>query len=98
MEDDILKKLIDVIIGSRLAGTVISRKMVVAIGTGIVKTNGPNILREFGGSLELTEGWARNILKGMDWVKRKDTSGKVEPCPQFLEEEKFRFQRAISNF
>ena len=98
MEDDILKKLIDVIIGSRLAGTVISRKMVVAIGTGIVKTNEPKILREFGGSLELTEGWARNILKGMDWVKRKDTSGKVEPCPQFLEEEKFRFQRAISNF
>ena len=34
----------------------------------------------------------------MDWVKRKGTTGKVEPCPKFLEEEKFTFQRAISKF
>ena len=71
-----LKKIEDVIIGSRLAGTVFSRKMVVAIGTGVVKANEPKILREFGGSLELIEGWARNVLKGMDWVKRKGTTGK----------------------
>ena len=93
-----LKKIKDVIIGSRLAGKAISRNIVVAIGTGIVKANEPRILREFGGSLELTEGWARNVLKGMDWVKRKGTTGKVEPCPKFLEEEKFTFQRAISKF
>ena len=55
-------------------------------------------MRGFGGSLELTEGWARNILKGIDWVKRKGTTGKVEPCPKFLQEEKFTFQRAISKF
>ena len=53
---------------------------------------------KFSGSLELTEGWARNVLKGMDWVKRKGTTGKVEPCPKFLEEKKFTFQRAISKF
>ena len=72
--------------------------MAVAIGTGVVKANEPKILREFGGSLELTEGWARNVLKGMDWVKRKETTGKVKPCPRFLEEEKFKFQRAVSKF
>ena len=32
----------------------------------------------------------------MDWVKRKGTTGKVEPCSKFLEEEKFTFQRAIA--
>ena len=96
VDDEMFKKIKDVIIGSRLAGTVISRKMVVAIGTGVVKVNEPKILREFGGSLELTEGWARKVLKGMDWVKRKGTTGKVEPCPKFLEEEKLTFQRAIS--
>ena len=32
----------------------------------------------------------------MDWVKRKGTTGKVEPSEKFLEEEKFTFQRAIS--
>ena len=43
------------IVGSRLAGTAISRKMVIAIATGVTKANDPNILREFGGRLELTE-------------------------------------------
>ena len=32
----------------------------------------------------------------MEWVKRKGTTGKVEPSEKFLEEEKFTFQRAIS--
>ena len=51
-----LKKIKDVIIGSRLVGTAISREMVVAVGTGVVKANEPKILRKFGESLELTEG------------------------------------------
>ena len=60
--------------------------------------NDEGILREFGGSLKLTEGWARNVLKGMDRVKRKGTTEKVEPCPKFLEDEKFTFQRSIPKF
>ena len=32
----------------------------------------------------------------MEWVKRKGTTGKIEPSQQFLSEEKFTFQRAIS--
>ena len=46
-------------------------------------------LKEFCGSLELTGSWAPNILKNMDWVNKKRTTGKVEPCVKFLEEEKF---------
>ena len=49
-----------------MASTVISRKMVIAIATGVIKANDPKILREFGESLELTEGWARSVLKSMD--------------------------------
>ena len=90
-----LKKIKDIIIGPSLAGTAISRKMVIAIATGVIKANDPNILREFGGSLALTEDWARSFLKSMDWVKRKRTTGKVEPCSKFLEE-KFTFQCAIA--
>ena len=56
------------------------------------------MLREFDRSLELTEGWARNVLKGMDRVKRKGTTGKIQPFQKFLEEEKFTFPRAISKF
>ena len=98
VDDAILKKIKDVIIGSRLAGTVISQKMVVPIGTGAVKANEPKILREFVGNLELTEDWARNVLKDMNWVKRKGTTGNVKPRLIFLEEEKFTFERAVLKF
>ena len=40
--------------------------------------------------------WARGILKSMDWVKRKGTTGKVEPSKQLLAEEQFTFQMSIS--
>ena len=43
----------------------------------------------------MTDNWARGILKSMDWVKRKGTTGKLEPSAQFLAEEKFIFQGAI---
>ena len=84
-----LKKVKDIIVGSRLSSTAISQKMVIAVATRVIKANDPNILREFGGSLELTKGWARSLLKSMDRVKRERTIGKVEPCSKFLEEEKF---------
>ena len=93
-----LQKIRDVIIGSRLARTVISRKMVIAIGTGVIKANEPKILKEFGRSLELTEGCAQNDLEYMGWVKRKGTTGRIESCAKFLEEKNFYFQRAISKF
>ena len=49
-DDGMLQKIRDVIIGPRLEGTVISRQMVIAIRTGVIKANEPNILKEFGGS------------------------------------------------
>ena len=67
--------------------------MVVAISTGVVKANEPKILGKFGGSFELTEGLDQNVL-----IKRKGTTGKVEPCPKILKDEKLMFERAISKF
>ena len=55
------------------------------------------MLREFGGGLELIENWARNVSRSINWTKRRGTTGKVEPFRKFLEEEKFTFQRKISN-
>ena len=46
LSDILLKKTKDIIIGTRLAGTVISRRMVMAIGTGVVKANDPSLLKE----------------------------------------------------
>ena len=89
MDEVLLQKAKDIIIGTQLAGNVINRRQVVCIGRGVVMVNDGNLLREFGGDLDLIEG--------MEWVKRKGTAGKVEPSPQFIAEEKFTFQSEIAS-
>ena len=98
VRDELVQKINEVIVGVRLSGAVISRRMVISIGNGVLKANDPNTLSEFGGTITLTEDWARGIWRSMDWVKRKATTGKVEPSTQFLAEEKFTFQKAISTY
>ena len=71
-----LRKVKYIVVGTRAAGGVISRRMVIAIGKGVVKANKPNLPKEFGGNLDLTEGWARGVIKSLDWTKRKGTRGK----------------------
>ena len=63
---------------------------------GVVRANNPDILKESGGTTEPTNRWARGVLSDLIWSKRKGTTGKIELSPQFLAEEEFTFQRAIS--
>ena len=91
-----LAKVRDAITKTRLTGGVISRKMVIAIGNGVIKANSPSSLKKYGGHIELTDGWARHVLESMKRTKGKGTTGKVEPSQQFLDEEKLTFQRNIS--
>ena len=86
----------DIAIWTRIAGGVVNRRQLIAIATRVVRANCPEQLTEFGGALKLTEKWARGVLKKLNWTKRKGTTGKVEPSPQFLAEEKYTFQRNIS--
>ena len=60
------------------------------------RANNPNASKELIGNLDLTDRWARDALKQLKWSKRKGATGKVDPSPQFLAEEKFTFQRTIS--
>ena len=46
-----------------MTGGVISRKIVIAIGTGVIKGNCPSQLKDFGGHIALTEGWAKGELR-----------------------------------
>ena len=80
-----------------MAGGVISRKMVIAIGTGVIKASCSSKLKDFGDHIALTECWARVELKSMEWSRRKGTTGKIEPSKQFLLEEKLTFQRRIAS-
>ena len=75
-----------------MAGGVISRKMVIATDTGVIMTSCPSKLKEFGGHIALTEGWARGVLKSIEWSKRKSIIGNIEPSKQFLLVEKLTFK------
>ena len=79
-----------------MAGIVINRRHLVSIATGVVRTNNLNLLKEYGGDLVLTDKSARGLLEKLTWSKRKVTTGKVDPSPQFFAEEKFTFPRNIS--
>ena len=46
----------------------------------------------------LTDKYARAVSEKLTWSKGKYITGKVDPSPQFLAEEKFTFQRNISAF
>ena len=96
MDETVPKKVKDIAIGTRATGGVINRKQILNIVKGVVKSNNPNALKEFGGSLDLTDRWARAVLKQLKWGKRKGTTGNVDSPPQVLAEEKFTFQRTIS--
>ena len=49
--DEVMLKTKEVIIGICIAGVVISRKMVIPIGTGALKANNPNSLSESEGNM-----------------------------------------------
>ena len=59
LNEVLLSEIKDIITGTRFAGGITSRRMVVSIGTGVIKVNCPEKLKSSGDSLELTEGWVR---------------------------------------
>ena len=66
----------------------------------MVRANNPNLSKEYGGDLVVTDKWARGVLGKPTWSKRKGTTRKVDPPPplsppQFLAEEKLTFRRNI---
>ena len=96
VSDGFMKRIRTIMIGTWAAGTAINRRIVMAIGNGVVRSNSPTLLKENGGSLELTEDWTRGVIKSMNWTKRKDTTRKIEPSKEFLLEEKLTFQKKNS--
>ena len=96
LDDNLIKKVKDIAAGTRQAGDVINRRQIVIIAKGVLRANNPDILKELGGTVGLTNRWSKSVLSDLNWWRRKGTTGKIEPSPQFLAEEKFTFQRAIS--
>ena len=65
LDETLLKKVKDIEISTRAAGGVTNRKQIFNIAKGVVRANNLNALKEFGGSLDLTDRWARDVLKQM---------------------------------
>ena len=63
LDETLLRKVKDIAIGTRAAGGVINRNQILNIAKGVVRANNPSALKEFGGSLDLTDRWARDVLK-----------------------------------
>ena len=61
LDDNLIKKVKDIAIGTRQAGGVINTRQVVNIAKGVVRANNPDILKESGGTVELTNRWSRSV-------------------------------------
>ena len=83
LDETLFKKVKDIAISTRAAGGAINREQILNIVKGVVRANNPNVLKQFGGSLDLTDCWVRNVLNQLKWSKHKGTTGKVDLPPIF---------------
>lgn len=90
-----LQKVNEIVYGSRLAGLAIRANDVISIGNAVLTMNTPHLLKDNGGTLELTDRWARLVLKKLGYTLRKATTDKRIPSPAFLKETKLQFQHQI---
>ena len=96
LDSGMLKKIKDIALGTRMAEGVISKRQLISTASGVIRRNNPNLLKEYGGYIVLTNKWSRGVLEKITWNKLKSSTGKVDSSPQFLVEENFTFQRNIS--
>ena len=62
MDDYLIGKVKDIATGTRQVGGVINRRQILNIDKGVIRENNPDILKEFGGTVKLTDRWASSIL------------------------------------
>ena len=55
LDSGMLKNVKDIALGTRMAREAISRGQLINITTGVVRANNPNLLKEYGGNIVLTE-------------------------------------------
>ena len=97
MSDELTTEVKSILHNLRVSGGAVTRKTVIAIGTGVFKARCPEMLEENGGSIRLTTKWARGVLKSLDWVKRRYTTAKREMNPALYKELTFSWKRKIAN-
>ena len=94
-DDALLVKAKHITLATGVPVSVINRKQLINTGNGVIRADNPEMLKPFGGTIELKEGWTRSVLKSLILQKRRAKTRKVGPPAQLLAEEKFTFQKAI---
>ena len=62
---------------------MISRKMIISIESWVLKASDSNTLSKFDDHINLRDDWARGILQSMEWIKRKGSTRRIEPSPNY---------------
>ena len=66
-------------------GGVVTIPLTMAIGTAIIELSNRMLLSKNGGSIEITNNWARSLLYRMKFVKRRGGSTRKIAVPNFDE-------------
>ena len=72
INNDLLNKVKDVLIGAQAAGAVILYYLAIVIGKIIVKANNSRMLVEDGDPLKLIEDCVRRVPKSLEWSGQKE--------------------------
>ena len=80
----------------RVAGCSVSRKVVISVGNGVLASRCREKMSGNGGKINLTVKWARDILKSMNWVKRRGTTAKRTMNRALHDELAFTWKKKIA--
>ena len=86
--------LMDILKGFRSAGTPVSSATVMETAGALMEEKHKELLRKFGGHIDISGEWAKKWLCQHGWSKRKATSGKRHP-PTDLEAQRKLFAETI---
>ena len=67
----------------RAAGGIVNCNIVIAAAKGFISHKRPSLLKEHGGSLDLTKKWAESFLRHRGFVKRKATKAARKLPPDY---------------
>lgn len=96
LKEDLENKVIEYIRALRLSGGIVNTSIVVNIGKGVVIDRDKFLLRENGGTINITRDWARSLLRRLNFSKRKATKG-VKTVAADFEKIKAEYLQRIDN-
>ena len=96
LSDHLTTEIKQILNNLRIAGCAISRKAVISIGNGVLAAKSPEKLPKNGGSITLPIKWARNLLKSMDWVKKRHYRKKRDMNLALYDELVFAWKKKIA--